>query len=359
MRSIRLLPLVLLVACGDNHGQHHPPDGPPQPDAAVDAHVPLTCGYTEMKDTMNDDLFANGAPEDTGISFTNQPFMICGKLDNGHYEAQPQRIDVDSYKFTVAAGTSGMVSLTVPGAENYDFVGIEIYGMSNAIDATGTFIGNYAVTAADLPAGDYVITITSYDATAPTAALDYKLVVQTDSPTRCAKSTAAATYTESLDGTTADLNDVIEIRYMGMPRRQLTANALDMPEPTGIMVAPDMSYHVVGTNSKPTVTPADWADSFQDRDTYQITMGGTTNQLSLRLNWPGNTADFDLFMFPMGGIIEQAVSYKAGNMEDEFITTAVTPGMSYYVWVGADDMSTGQPINYDLTVCGASFTQPN
>lgn len=358
MRSIRLLPLVLLVACGDNHGQNHPPDAPPHADAAVDAPMPLTCGYTEMKDTMNDDLFANGTPEDTGVSFAST-FMICGKLDSGHYEAQPQRIDVDSYKFTVPAATHALVSLTAPGAENYDFVGIEIYGMTTSVDATGTFIGNYAGTAADLPPGDYIITITSYDATAPAAALDYKLVVQVESAMRCPKSTAAATYTENLDGTTADGNDVIEIRYMGMPKRQLTANTVDVPEPTGIMVTPDMSYRVAGTNSKPTVAPADWADSFQDRDTYQITMGGTTNLLSLRLNWPGNTADFDLFMFPMGGIIEQAVSYKAGMMEDEALTTAVTPGMSYYVWVGADDASTGQPIDYDLTVCGAAFTQPN
>jgi len=358
MRLIHCLPFALLIACGDNHDMDKPPDAK-LADAAPDAAIPLTCGYTEMADTTNDDLFGpnTNAPEATGLSFT-KPMMICGKLNNGHYEMNPQRVDVDSYKFTVPAMSYGLVSLTAPGAEAFDSVFIEIYGMTTNTDETGQFIGNFAVTSAALPPGDYIITVSSYDATAPTAAIDYKLVVNLDSPTRCAKSTATPAYTEALDGLTADGNDVIEVRYMGNPRRQLTANAIDMPEPTGVEVAPNMSYHITGVNTKPTVTPASWADSFQDRDVYMITMGAMANQLSVRLNWAATTADFDFFVFPMQGVIEQATGWYNSTMEPEYTTLAVVPGMSYWVWVGADDASTGQPVNYDLTVCGATFTPP-
>ena len=81
MRSIRLLPLVLLFACGDNDNHEHPkPDAGEPVDAPVDAPVPLTCAYTEMSDATNDDLFGPGTntAEMTGLSVANAPFVICG-----------------------------------------------------------------------------------------------------------------------------------------------------------------------------------------------------------------------------------------------------------------------------------------
>jgi hypothetical protein len=150
---------------------------------------------------------------------------------------------------------------------------------------------------------------------------------------------------------------VIEVNYQQGTRTK-TSSALDMPEPTGITVVPDMSYHIVGTNqaapSGP--PPASWMDSFQDRDVYEVTASSTTNEMAVRLNWPGNTAGFDLFVFEQDGIVEKATGWYAGKVEDEFTTFAVNPGAKYWIWAGADDASTGQPINYDLTVCGAKFT---
>jgi hypothetical protein len=355
MRSIRLLPLVLLIACGDNKGDHHP-DGGKTPDAAPDAMPPLTCAYTEMADAMNDDVSSQqGMPEETMLSFT-APMMICGKLDNTHYVGNQQLIDIDSYVFTVPADSMGLVRFTAPGAEAYDSVFIEITAMNVNSFEFGEFAGNHAVLRADLPPDDYIVTVQSFDATAPAAALDYKLVIVPDVATRCAKSTAAADYTESHDGATADGNDMIEVRYGPSGSRSKTANVADVPEPTGFTIAPNMTYHAVGENTKPTVAPLSWMDSFQDRDTYEITASSTTNELSVRVNWPGNTANFDMMVFDKDGIIEQAVGYYTRNMEDEFTTMAVVPGASYWVWVGADDASTGQPITYDLTLCGATFT---
>jgi hypothetical protein len=356
MRSIRFLPLVLLIACGDNKGGGTTPDGHTA-DAAPDAMVPLTCAYNEMADALNDDVSAgNGMPEETMLSFSG-PMMICGKLDNTHYVTARQLIDIDSYVFTVPADSHGLVYFTAAGAEAYDSVFIEINAMTVNSSEFGQFIGGHAALSASLPPDDYTVTVQSYDATAPAAALDYKLAIIPDAASRCAKATTAADFTEMRDLPTADGNDVIEVRYGNQqPARQLTGNVADAPEATGFTIAPNMTYHAVGENTKPLVTPASWADSFQDRDTYEITMGPNTNELSVRLNWPGTTADFDMFVFPKDGIIEQATGWYNGNMEDEFTTLAVEPGKSYWVWVGADDMSTGQPINYDLTLCGRTFT---
>jgi hypothetical protein len=359
MRSIRLLPLVLLIACGDNKDGHngHPDAGktPDAPDAMV---PPLTCAYTEMADALNDDVSAgNGMPEETMLTFTG-PTLICGKLDNTHYVQARQLVDIDTYVVSVTAQSGARLTFTAPGAETFDSVFIEISGTTVGPSVFGQFRGDHVVTSAILPPDDYTITVQSFDAAAPTAALDYKLTLIPDTASRCAKSTAAADYTEANDGATASGNDVMEVRYGMQSSRQLTGVQTDAPEPTGIVAAPNMSYHVVGENTNPAVPPASWADSFQDRDTYLVTTGATTNQLAVRLNWPGTTADFDLFVFPTDVPIETAVSWENATMEDEFTTFAVEPNQQYWIWAGADDSTTGQPVSYDLTICGETFTQP-
>jgi len=357
MRSFRLMPVLLLIACGDNHEGDKRPDARPMADAMVDAPMQVTCNYTESADATNDNFYANGNPEATSLSFGTAAIGICGKLEHTHYVQNNMVVDVDSYLINVPAQTSALLSITAPGAEALNTVLIEIYGMSTSTDEVGKFepTQGFAIASARLPPGDYVVNVSSFNTAAATATIDYKLVLRPDSPTRCAKSTATANYTESLDGTTADGNDVYEVRYMGSPRRQFTA-AADMVEPTGITVAPDGSYRVSGTNSLPASAPASWADFYQDRDTYQLTMGANANQLSLRLSWPGTTADLDFLVFPMGGLNDFATGYYNAKMEDEFATFAVIPGMSYWVFVGADDSSSGQPISYDLTACGATYT---
>jgi hypothetical protein len=360
MRSIRILPLVLLLACGDNKG--HPDAGGGGDDAAdamPDAAVPLACAYTEMADAMNDDVSAGtGMPEETMLTFSG-PTLICGKLDNTHYVAQRQLVDIDSYMVSVTAESGALLTFTAPGADAFDSVFIEITGTSVGPAVFGQFVGDHAVTSAILPPDDYIITVQSFDAAAPAASLDYKLTLIPDTASRCAKSTAAPSYMESMDGASASGNDVIEVRYgNNPPARQVTAITTDAPEPTGLTLDPNTTFHVTGENTLPAVPPVSWLDSFQDRDTYLVTTGANTNQLAVRLNWPGTTADFDLFIFPNDTVIETAVSWDNLKMEDEFTTFAVKPNTQYRIWAGADDSSAGQPINYDLTICGESFTQP-
>jgi hypothetical protein len=354
MRSIYLLPLVLL-ACGDNGGVAMPPDARPRADAAPDAQV-IECNYTEAADATNDNFFGSGTEEPSGLAFGTETIAICGKFQSSHYDSGMMAVDVDSYKFAVPADSNAIVYLTATGAENFTTVLVEVYGMTTSTDEVGQFKSGFATASPKLPAGNYIIDISAFDDVAATADVSYKLVIQMDSPTRCPKFTGATSFTEASDTATASGNDVYEVRYSTTPRRKLTDNVADAPENTNLTINPGDTKLIKGVNSDPTVDPLDWMDFYQDRDTYKITTGATTNQLSLRLNWPTATADMDFLVFEENSLVDFADGYDNVSMEDEFATFAVDPNKVYWVFVGADDSSTGQPINYDLTVCGGTFT---
>lgn len=362
MRSTHFAALCLLAAaCGDDK-TNTKPDARVFPDASIDAPPVVECAYTEMNDAANDD-FANDTPEATSISFGTTPTAICGQVNNGHFDDPSDTVDIDTFAITVPADSRGILYLTGAGAENLDSLVLEIYGDTNVISETGQFAGSFAVTSAELPAGDYVVAVRAYDSADAAAAFDYKVVLEVDSPTRCPKSTATAV-TEMGETVVAvnGSNDVYEVRYglNNNPPRKLTDLATDVPEATAITVAAGMNYLITGTSQSfspnPTI-PASWADSFQDRDTYAVTMGPTTTQLSVRVNWAATTADFDFFVFPETGVVERARGWYDANMEDEFTTLAVTPGATYRIWVGMDDASTGQPVPYSLTLCGDAVTR--
>jgi hypothetical protein len=359
MHSARLIAFLALTtfACGDNHDQQLPPDAR-QADAAVDAAVP-TCEYTEAMDADNDALFGTSNGEDTALMHAGTAKQtICGKINSNHYDANSQLIDVDSFIVHVTNMGGTRLTLTGAGAEALGLVLIEIDDVTLGDYEVGTFVGDHAVTAIDLVPGDYLVQVSAFDDMAPTADVAYRLTMNPDNAaTRCPKSTAAASHTENADGITSDMNDVYEVRYGGAanPKRAFTAALTDQPESVTAAIAANMSYRISGDLSDPTVTPASWADSFKERDTYAITTGATTKELGVRLNWAGTTADLDVLVFPMNDLVDFADAYDNRSMEDEFVTFAVKPSTTYWFFVGADDSST-VPVAYDLTVCGGSFT---
>jgi hypothetical protein len=363
MRSIHFVSLCLLfaAACGDDKDAPAKPDAREFPDGPqdIDAQVDIPCVYTEMSDTTNDNLLTNGTPEATGISFTAGT-AICGKVNMGHYNNPNDNVDVDSFAFTVPADSRGILYATGTGLETLGSVLIEINGINTSVSEYGPFEGTLGVVAAELPPGNYAITIAGYAPADIAAAIDYKLTLRVDSATRCPKATATAAFTESLEqatgGATGGANDVYEIRYQGQPSRSMTTLPTDMPETTSVTVDAGMSYRVSGTSSTFTATPPSWMDDFQDRDTYAFTMGATTNQLAVRLNWGGNVHDFDMFIFENSATFESSVGWDGSDMEDEFTTLAVVPGATYLITVGAVDGYTGQPVAYDLTLCGDAVT---
>lgn len=355
MRAIYLL-TIALFACGDNKGLPVRPDGPPRPDAAPDA-APIECNYTETADATNDDLFGGGTAETTNLTFSTSTTAICGNVENSHLDVTV--LDVDSYRLTVPTATRALVYLEAAGAENLQSTSVEISGLTTTtgVRKVGVFEGAFAVTSAVMPPGDYLITVSAYNPTAPAAAIGYKVIIVLDSAQRCPKATGTVAYPETNDGVTASGNDVYEVRYSTSPARQTTLLGADSPEPTNVTVEPNASYLITGSSDAPVSAPVSWMDDYKDRDTFRITMGATTNTLAVRLNWPGTTADLDFFVFPAGNPEEIATGWDNRNMEDEFTTLAVTPGASYDVWVAADDPSTGQPIAYELTLCGTVYLQ--
>ena len=349
---LRCLPLLILIACGDNIGVD--PDAR-RPDAPSDGPSVVPCSYTEMADATNDVKYGpvSDAVEATGVTFGTGAIGICGKLDSSHYNQTMMLIDVDSYQIRVDSQTAGILYVSAPAAQAYDTVLIEIANMTTGASEVGKLQGNVAITASVLPPGDYEIYISSFHGTAPSAPIDYKIVLQPDNPlARCPKISAAANYTETLDGASSNGNDIYIVRYSGAIRRDFTTFTTDVVEPTGISVTPDGQFRITGASG---VSAVNHNDFYNDRDAYQITMGANTNQLSLRLNWSSTTADLDILVFPMAMLNDFAQGYYNRTMEDEFVTTAVIPGMSYWLFVGADLASTGHPIAYDVSVCGAAL----
>jgi hypothetical protein len=356
-RFLAMLPLAFF-ACGDNTGEQLSPDARQADAPPIDAPA-VTCEFNEANDAGNDDLFGTGNPETTSLSFAATKVTFCGKIDNTHYDGTSQLIDSDAFAVHVTSDRGAKLYLTGSGVEALSTVLIEIYDDVSGTDAVGTFLGNHAAAGVELIAGDYLVRMTAFHSAAPTSPIGYRLtLVPADLATACPHVTTGG-YTEGHDGITADGNDMLEVRYMnGRTLATTTANVADTPEDTSsaFTVAPNMNYRATGVNSSPAAPPVSWMDAYQDRETFAIKTGANTNELSLRLNWPGTTMDMDMFVFKENDDVPFANAYSNGNMEPEFLTISVEPNSTYWVWAGADNASTGQPINYDLTVCGATFT---
>jgi len=334
-----------------------PPDAAEHTDAAIDA-LPITCDYNEKNDTTNDTVFGFGIAEPSSVSLTATS-TICGKLDAGHFDAGRQNTDVDSFVISVPAASPVLVYLSGAGVETFGSVRLAIRGVNNTVDERGVFVGSLAVTSAVLPAGQYEITVASFNSAAAMSAVPYKVTVMVDAPGRCGKAAAPANYTEAHESTMPGKggdNDVIEVVY-GASRVATATQKADAPEDTGITVQADMKYRITGDSGTFQPSPQSWGDSLMDREVYEVKMGPVTNQLSLRLNWIGSTADFDVLVFPAGFFGELGAAVKVANSDDEFFTMATATSGSYWILVAAKDGATGQPIPYDLTLCG-SAVQP-
>ena len=359
MRCPRLVSVAVLslVACGDDGGSSSPDAPDVTVDAAIDApQVIPGCDYVELNDSGNDD-FSGGGPEETAITFAGTN-TLCGRIDPGHFEAggkgEPGVPDIDSFAITLSAPSDVLVTLTGAGIESLGLVELDVYGGDNFEDfiISADFIGNHAVASINLPAGRYELMMLSENATAVTTAIAYKIGINSDTPTaRCPKLTTAATYTEAQDTGTSRGNDVISINYSADPVQALTAVTSDAPEPSGITAAAAMSYRISGSSAAIAVD-----GSYKDRDTFAFVTGPTANQLSVRLNWPG-AIDLDWYLWEADMVPGHiARSITAVTAEPEFLTFAVKPSTSYWLWVAADAGSTlVAPTAYDLTVCATQF----
>jgi hypothetical protein len=361
MRSnLRCSLFLAVAACGGSSAKS--PDAAPTGDTpvAVDAHpdaqVIPGCDFVENDDPTND-----VTSEMTGVTYAAAPVSICGTINANHFDSTNALVDIDNYDFTVgAAGADLLVQVT---GTALDAGGTIVFQISDQAQTTGFGFGQVVGTFGlvnshvHLPAGVYTLLVESDASAAIAASHDYKVKLLPDTPaTRCAKITAAADYTESHDGASNNGNDVIaDDAQTGSVVTVLTTDA---PEPTGLTLNPGDNKRLTGSTAGiALVAPS----AYSDPDTYEITTGATTTELTFRLNWAATNADLDIGIYPEASLATGpstiAGSFKVSSSEDEFETTAVLPNTKYLVWVGGfktPAVTVATP--YDISLCAAAYT---
>jgi hypothetical protein len=353
---------VGVVACGGGHSDAPITDAPvdvPIVDAPINALLDATipdCDYTEAADATN----ATTA-EATQVVIGATTRDLCGQIDPGHFDVTSHSADIDSFNVTVNDATAELIvrfENQAPGMLT-DFQ-IQIFSAATPpmLISVGDYTGalaDHGAFLAELPIGSYNIMVTASAPSATPAAIPYKIRLAVDHPTtRCPDLTGmAANYTEQSDGAANTGNDVVLVDFTNDPSFTLTPATTDAPEMTGLTITTNQNAHIVGSSGTAAASP----DDYVDRDSYTIATGPTTNELSVRLDWPGATADLDYIVFPSSSIaVPNQVSSLTATTQGEFATFAVEPNASYLLWVGAYTGSTGMPIAYSATVCGGSFT---
>ena len=349
MRALALPLLFVLTACGDD-GSDQPVDAPVVIDATPDAALPTGCDYAERQDLTNDDVSSSaGAPEPTGLTFTTKT-VVCGMLEATHFDGDIT-VDVDGYSFTLAADADVLVRIHGTGLGGPELVGVEVYGGAtfNQLVGSNTVIGSHGVTAMHLTAGTYELTAFALNSTAIASSLPYRIEVVTDAPaTRCPQVVLGG-YAEASDGGASTGNDMIR-QVSGTPPA-LTASTTDVPEPTGLSLVGGVNTRITGSAADVAV-----ADVYEDVDTYAIATAAMTNELAVRLTWPGTTTNLDFLWFEAGSADPVLRAIGTDNQEPELRTFAVKAGTSYWLLVGAKTGSGGLPAAYTASLCGATFT---
>ena len=340
---------------------HEQPDAsqPQPPDALtreVDAFVAppdafIPCNYTEQHDATNDYNLATGYQiEATALVVGSGAWRICGTVNNGHFDTNFYSVDIDNYSIAVAADADVLVTLAGAG-QNVSSLGVFVYDpVAQVTVAGGYFLGNHAALSAHLPAGNYEMSVEAYDNGDIAASIPYVVQITQDAPTvRCGAMTGTPDYVEAHDGASNNANDMVDIDYTTWPPRSMATTSV-APEPTGIAVSNTSSYLLTGA-----AATTSQVGSYFDHDTFTFTAGATTNQVAVRLSWLSTTTDFDLYVLADGTTTKLSSSTGANPGTDEFLTLALQPGGSYWIWAGASAASQNPDAAYSITICGETF----
>jgi hypothetical protein len=208
---------------------------------------------------------------------------------------------------------------------------------------------DHAAFVATVPAGDLDLVVAARNAGAVDGSLPYRVRVVANPSARCPAATGPVQYREAGDGGDDTGNDVVSVDFARAAPFERVGGA---PEPTELAIAGGPAYHVVGTAG----AVAHESDAYLDRDTYELRAGTSSNELGVRVDWPGG-ADLDYIVFDPQTMAPVATSTRAATTGPELQVFAVRPGASYWLWVGrftgAGD--SGAPVRYDIALCGGSF----
>jgi hypothetical protein len=369
--SVRFHHLFVLLATTACHltspGETAPDAGvvAPEPDASLPADAgsgsavgsdggitTRSCDYTEQRDLTND--YLEGGPdyaiEDTGISFTGGTKTICGTVNNGHFDDYYYSVDIDTYQVTLPSSRDLLVSIDGDTADMGAISSVQVWAYNATTgDSFGEyFYGDHGVMAAHLTAGTWQFSMEAYDNQDALASASYYMTIKQDNPVqRCARVTAPASYTEALDGASSIGNDGVNVDFDATPEMWMAA----APEPSGVTMSGGTRYRVHGTSAAVALN-----GSYYDRDAYLVTTDATTNQLSIRLNW-GGQSDLDYLVFPASTTFPIGFAWQSKLGEDEFATFSVLPSSQYWVWVGASSNTdpTTLPADYDASLCAETY----
>jgi hypothetical protein len=177
--------------------------------------------------------------------------------------------------------------------------------------------------------------------------ISYRLRIDFDAPdARCPALTSAASYVESSGGASNDGNDVYTLDNVDF---LFTPDTTDAPEATNLTIVTGSSYRISGN-------AADVAQigNYFDGDTYAIHTGPTTDQLTIRSDWPTGTNDFDYELVRADSLVIQAGGTDLDSVR-EMHTFTVAPDTTYWLWVAPDVDGADLPTNYDVSICGETF----
>jgi hypothetical protein len=330
--------LLAVIGCGDDSSGANP-DGN-NGDGGGSNSVP--CTYTEKDDVGN---AMSTTPEVTGITFANA-IGLCGSVNSGHFNSTEELVDQDIYRLTFSADADLILHFTGAGG-SLDELAVQV-AQSSTRAGYGSWTHDHGALVAHVTPGDWYVTVGAFNGSDVTS-FPYKIVVAPDTPGRCPHVTTGG-YTEAGDGASNNGNDMMEYTLASNSIRYPTTSTADAPEATGINAAPGGNYRLTGTAAL-----VDPGDDYMDRDTYEFTTDGATNEISVRLNWPG-LPDFDFIVIPKGSVNPIiGAGFDNVSMEAEFETFAVAPNTSYWLWIAAENGS-ALPATYDATLCSSTYT---
>jgi len=297
------------------------------------------CDYVEKDDLSNDvDENDEATPEDTDLLLT-RPITICGRLDPGHFDGDAA--DIDRFVFHQTPNFQDLIfRLRTEGPTGSGDVGMQFsYTWSEVV-------GGKAVISQEAIGQDLRVAVAALDE-AVDEPIVYRLRIDFDAPdVRCPKVTAAPSYVEAADGANNDGNDVFVNDDVAF---SFTASTADAPESTQLSIASGSAHRLSGV-----AADVPLSGNYFDADTYAIHTGPTTDQLTIRLDWAGGTADFDYLLAREGSERLQAGGTDTDSSR-EFHTFSVAPDTTYWLWVAPYFDAEDLPVDYDVSICGESF----
>jgi len=297
------------------------------------------CDYVERDDLGNDvDANDDPSPEDTNL-LLDGPITICGRLDPGHFAGDAA--DIDRFTFHQTPDLQELIfRLRTEGPVGSGDVGMQFQGTwSDLVDGK-------AVISQQAIGQDLRISVAALDE-AIDEPIVYRLRIDFDAQdVRCPKVTSAASYVEAHDGASNDGNDVF---INDDDAFAFTPASSDVPESTNLSIASSAAYRLSGNSADVPLS-----GNYFDADTYAIHTGPTTDQLTIRLDWPDSLVDFDYLLAREGSEQLQAGGTDE-DFEREFHTFSVAPDTTYWLWVAPYLDAEGLPIDYDVSICGESF----